>query len=346
MEIKILCHCGTKFKFDWDTQRDGMPSRINCPGCAADVTLEAREIIRQQAGPVSPSPTVLPVGVPIQTSPPPLPVPPPPPAITRIASVPPPPLPRPVQPRLVRADAEDSSKTKLVVVSVLVLVLVVGGFAAWKIGSKVYSGVQAVREMASIVNDAGSAAKEFNLQADDSVILYVNHSNHLEVAQACTEYWKSTLNKNLTVLPEPDDDEGHPGDYPLSPAYHGYVRVMGPLEWPEAQYEGLSKFLSTRLNTLVFEERDVDFSGAFHFGVYDKGERKFHARMDIVGNDFEEKVTVENEAWALQHGFKPGEEGFQAFDIGDADAITKRLGMKLWDEGEDAPKRLVLRETP
>ena len=67
--------------------------------------------------------------------------------------------------------------------------------------------------------------------------------------------------------------------------------------------------------------------------------------MDIVGNDFEEKVTVENETWALQHGFKPGENGFKEFDIGDADAITKRLGMKLWDEGEEVSKRLVLRES-
>jgi hypothetical protein len=125
---------------------------------------------------------------------------------------------------------------------------------------------------------------------------------------------------------------------------------MGPLEWPEAQYEGLAKFLSSRLTTLVIEQRDVDFSGAFHFGVYEKGERKFHARMDVeIGtNDFVEKVTVENEKWALDHGFQPDAEGFQGFDIAAADAITKRLGMKLWDEpeSENPPPTFVLREKP
>jgi len=266
MEIKILCQCGTKFKFEWEPQRDGMPFRINCPGCALDVTLEAREIIRQQSGatpPASPIPSavIVPPPVPVAAMPPPVPA-------ARVVAPPPLVVPRPVVTRAANVDGEDSSRTKLVVVSVLLVVLVIGGYGVWKVGRKVYAGVEAVREMASIVNDAAAAGTEFNLQADDSVILYVNHSNHLEVAQACTEYWKSTINKNLSVIPEPDDDEWHPGDYPLSPAYHGYVRIMGTLEWPEAQYEGLSKFLSTRLNTLVFEERDVDFSGAFHFGVY------------------------------------------------------------------------------
>jgi hypothetical protein len=180
-------------------------------------------------------------------------------------------------------------------------------------------------------------------------MLYVKHPNHLEVAQACTEYWKTSLNKNLALVRESEDDEGQPGDRLLSPAYRGYVRITGPLEWQQAHFEGLAKFLSQRFKTLVFEERDVDFSGAYHFGVYENGERKFHAQMDI-GNNLEEKVTVENEAWAVQHGFKPGAEGFKEFNIGDADEITKRLGMKLWDEPEpdedNPPPQWFLREQP
>jgi hypothetical protein len=337
MEIKLLCHCGSKFKFDWDAARDGMPSRINCPACGLDVTLEAREVIKQLSG-----------TIPTPPPPPPVPVPTAPPPGPRVVAPPPSPVPRTMPERPQAKDGQDSSTTKLVVVIVLVLVLGAGGFFAWIVGSKVYSGVQAVREMASVVNDASAAAMESNLQADDSVVLYIKHANHLEVAQACTEFWQTSRNKNLALVRESDDDEGQLGDHLLEPAYHGYVRITGPLEWPESHFDELAKFLSQRFKTLVFAERDVDFTGAFQFGVYESGERKFHARMDIVGNNFDEQVTVENEAWALQHGFKPGANGFKEFSLNDADEITKRLGMKLWDEPErdNPPPQWILRESP
>jgi len=335
MEIKLLCHCGSKFKFDWDTVRDGVLSRINCPACGVDVTLEAREVIKQLSSFGSPPPPVAP--------------PPPPMAVPPLVAVPaaPPPVQRAVPVRHREKDGQDSRTIKLVVVVVLVLVLVGGGFFAWKVGQKFMAAVDTAQEMAGMTADDSDITTDVNLMADDAVILYVKHASHLEVAQACTEYWKSTMNKNLAVMPEPEDDEWHRGDFPLWPAYNGYVRILGTLDWPESQYEGLAKFLSGRLNTLVFEERDVDFSGEFHFGVYEKGERKFHARMDI-DKDLEEKVTMENEAWAREHGYKPGEGILKEFSLGDADEITKRMGMKLWDEPEsdDPPPRFVLREQP
>jgi len=229
----------------------------------------------------------------------------------------------------------------------LLVVFVVGGFGVWKVGSKMYAAMESAREIAGMADDDSGINADINLTAVDEVILYVKHGNHLEVGQACTDYWQTALRRNLTIVPYSEDDEGQEGDAVLQPAYRGYVRITGPLEWTESHFEGLAKFLSSRLNTLVFEERDVDFTSAFHFGVYENGERRFHAQMDIVGNSFEEKVTVENEAWARQNGFKPGEAGFTEFNLNDADEITKHLGMKLWDEPEtdEPPRHLLLRET-
>jgi hypothetical protein len=57
----------------------------------------------------------------------------------------------------------------------------------------------------------------------------------------------------------------------------------------------------------------------------------------------EEVVTVEGEQWARDHGFKPGEDGFDEFYLGDGDRITQRLGFKLWDK-EEWDRCLVLTE--
>ncbi len=93
--------------------------------------------------------------------------------------------------------------------------------------------------------------------------------------------------------------------------------------------------------------QDVDFSGAYHFGVYDQGVRKFHAQMDvqISQNNVDEIVTTDGNEWAINNGYKPGPDGFKGFDLSDADKITQRLGMKIWDEEEGADvKGLVLKE--
>jgi len=43
-------------------------------------------------------------------------------------------------------------------------------------------------------------------------------------------------------------------------------------------------------------------------------------------------VPTEGNDWALAHGYKPGPAGFKMFSMEDADQITQRLGMKMWDE--------------
>src|SRR5260370_39510114 len=47
MEIKVLCVCGTKYKFDVEPVNQRMPWPVNCPACGADGTAQANEVIQQ-----------------------------------------------------------------------------------------------------------------------------------------------------------------------------------------------------------------------------------------------------------------------------------------------------------
>ena len=58
MEIKILCGCGTKYKFDVEPVNGRMPIRVQCPGCNADGTTDANQIIAQKI-PYAPRPPVV-----------------------------------------------------------------------------------------------------------------------------------------------------------------------------------------------------------------------------------------------------------------------------------------------
>lgn len=76
MELKVLCNCGQKYKFDVDPVNGRMPFAVNCPVCGVDGTPLANQLLAQ--GPLPPSvPSVLRINNP----------PPPPP----MASAPPPP---------------------------------------------------------------------------------------------------------------------------------------------------------------------------------------------------------------------------------------------------------------
>src|SRR5258708_26988352 len=58
MEIKILCGCGTKYKFDVEPVNGRMPIRVQCPSCNADGTTDANQIIAQKI-PYAPRPPVV-----------------------------------------------------------------------------------------------------------------------------------------------------------------------------------------------------------------------------------------------------------------------------------------------
>jgi hypothetical protein len=57
MEIKILCPCGAKFKFQVEPVNGQSPGPVHCPSCGKDSTEETNALIRQQlaAPPAAPS---------------------------------------------------------------------------------------------------------------------------------------------------------------------------------------------------------------------------------------------------------------------------------------------------
>lgn len=55
MEIKIVCDCGQKFKFDAESVDGRMPWEVNCPVCGASGTDKANSVISQQHRDARPS---------------------------------------------------------------------------------------------------------------------------------------------------------------------------------------------------------------------------------------------------------------------------------------------------
>ena len=61
MEVKVQCPCGTRFAFDIEPVYGRMPVRVNCPGCGADGTDLANEMIRQKLAATAAAAAVPPV---------------------------------------------------------------------------------------------------------------------------------------------------------------------------------------------------------------------------------------------------------------------------------------------
>lgn len=345
MEIKVLCACGTKYKFDVEPVNERMPWPVNCPSCGADGTARANEIIRQTvaapppataapvfvaapAVPAAQPPASLRINRPASASaPPPIAAPPP------LASSGTPPPPRTFA-RPQPAPSGTSGAKKALVGGLTFLVVAVVTFKIIRlIGGGIHLA-EAIKEVSDASSDAST--RQWNLSADNQVILYVKHTNSSEIAQACVSYWKDNLHRVLRILP-PEKEAGDPGEYEVLPQLNGYILVVGSIsDWKDPQYEGAAQFLSQKFNTMVFEEKDVDFSGAFVFGVFDQGTNLFHARLNVSAGDEKDTVTVVHPEWAIANGYKPGKDGFDGFDIRNADDLTKKFGMNLWDKGGHA----------
>ncbi len=365
MEIKIVCDCGTKFKFDVEPVHGRMPAPVTCPECGADATSQANSIIQSALGSVASVPAVAPAPTPAPVS-----LPPPtaaPPAgglrINRPAAPPPSasdvPGDGPVQqapaghPRPAFASQSGSGGQKSPVLKVLttILVVVCAVFGAARFGYKWFKRLNIVAQVASAMGEAGvdkgEANRNENLSYEDCAVLFIKHTNHVEVADACKAFWKDKLHRNLAVLNSYQEYENK-GEYELIAAHNGYVRIIGAHEWPVPEHESLAQNLSQKFGTTVFEWRSEHFADTYHFGVYEQGTRKFHAQMDVkfTKGEPEEIVTTEGNDFAIANGYKPGPEGFKEFNVLDADKITQRLGMKLWDEKEDVEvKGMFLKES-
>jgi hypothetical protein len=352
MEIKIVCACGTKFKFEVEPVHARMPMPVNCPGCGANATAQANAIIEANLAGVPGQPparpvTTVPVGLRISppAAPPPVPV-----AAPAGGAVPPPPPP-PMRPRPVPPQKKEPNGVVKMLLGLLVFALV--GYGTYRFVTRWAKRIDFVTKVATAVSDASVDKGESdggakNLWYEKCAMLFVQHSNHLEVAKACQDYWKTKLHKNLLLI-DSEGDFMNPGEYELIPAHNGYVRLIGAHEWPVPAHEGLAQHLSQTFGGRVFEWRSESFADTYHFGVYDAGVRKFHAQMDIkfTGDDAKEIVTTEGNEFAIANGFKPGPEGFKDFHVLEADKITQKLGLKIWDEKEGTEvKVMTLKENP
>lgn len=56
MELKVICQCGQKFKFDVEPVNGRMPFNVNCPVCQADGTAAANAQLAEHFRFVPPSP--------------------------------------------------------------------------------------------------------------------------------------------------------------------------------------------------------------------------------------------------------------------------------------------------
>jgi hypothetical protein len=54
MELKVLCECGQKFKFDVEPVNGRMPFAVNCPVCESDATAPANILIAEQLASAAP----------------------------------------------------------------------------------------------------------------------------------------------------------------------------------------------------------------------------------------------------------------------------------------------------
>jgi hypothetical protein len=353
MEIRVLCHCGTKFKFDVEPVHGRMPTPVSCPACGVDATGQANAVIEQTLRGADEKVVEAP-GAP---APPPPPIPPTGLRINRPSAVEAPeaveaeeavtPATTPLRPK---PRPKKSQRSPVVRVLSACLAVAVLGFGAWRFGSKWYKRISLVVQVASAAGEGSANADKtsgpVNLWYEKCAVLFIKHTNHLEVAEACKDYWKLKLHKNLTLV-NSSQEYTEPGEYELIPAHNGYVRIVGAFEWPIPQHEGLAQHLSQTFGTRVFEWRTETFADTYHFGVYDHGARQFHAQMDIKmsGGEPREIVTTEGNEFAITNGYKPGPEGFKDFQVLEADKITQRLGMNLGDEKEGVEvKTMLLKE--
>ncbi len=232
---------------------------------------------------------------------------------------------------------------KLTSIAVFLIILVgSSGFKWWlrSTRSKRWSSTNTEENYHSAVKKQDKTvpddSDQLSFRADNQTILIVKHTNDLEVANACVEFYRDTLRRKLTLLSTKDAlfESGHFG---VMPPHHDVVEVVGPKSWPRQQAEALTLHLSQRFNTMAVHTWDNQSSGEWLLTACENGEKKFHADMALKGKpaDAEATITTEGNDWATRRGFKPGPDGFKEFDEDDANRLLKRLGIKLWDRKDE-----------
>lgn len=60
MELKLICDCGQKYKFDVEPVNGQMPFAVNCPVCGVDGTPLANQLLTRQLSADAPVPALIP----------------------------------------------------------------------------------------------------------------------------------------------------------------------------------------------------------------------------------------------------------------------------------------------
>jgi hypothetical protein len=333
MELKIICPCGQKYKFDVEPVNGRMPWAVACPVCGVDGTAAAEQQIREWVS-ASPAPAQSPtLGLRV--------------APAHAAAVPVFATPA--------AEAMDSSGgVRTVTIGwknwlwVILALLVIG----YSVGSKWYRRVKtAARAIAAVTADKSEGETgrqyEWTLPSDDGLMILVRATNAVSVGQACIEYQKTKFRRALTLAPT-KSDEAEDGDrFLIRPASSDCVQVDGPMSADEAAakaFMGMAKDLSQALQTMTVAAVMGDDAETGVFGIYEKGQQVFwcEREISIANGDLKETVRTSGDDWATGKGFKPA-DGFAKFTMEDANDLTRRLGFKF--EGQQPPDKLyVLRE--
>jgi hypothetical protein len=68
MELKVLCDCGQKFKFDVEPVNGRMPTTVNCPACQEDATGKANALLAEHFTTADAPAIIAPLPAPAETA--------------------------------------------------------------------------------------------------------------------------------------------------------------------------------------------------------------------------------------------------------------------------------------
>ena len=345
MEIKVVCTCGTKYRFPVEPVNGMLPQSIACPSCGADNTALGNAAIQQQLAEAAPS---QPAGSPGKLR---IKAPSTAPSATAVAD--PPYAPPPIARHRTYAQPARASKgvgAKRVLTSIISGVLVLIGI--WAIYHKIARRVHQAHDI--IVSVAGKddegAHVRWTLLNDNGAQLLVKNSNHTNVAQALAAANVKLLRKPLkTEVEREDGNESEGTKFYVLPAFHDAVAVYGTWDWTEPVQEreavAFAAELSKQLNTIVVMALMGDDADSGIYSVFENGERRFTLKR------WPEFVQREGESWAKEHGYVADPDKLMTEDakevpFNDANELTMKLGIDVSDAPEMPDGTLVLVQKP
>ncbi len=179
---------------------------------------------------------------------------------------------------------------------------------------------------------AAGRSTEWNFKANNQVIIYVQHASAEDVANACAASLQEYLSHKFKVAAQNTTREDGL-QFTVKPEHNGYVQIIGGLNWREGQFEATARNLSDKFQTVVFVEKDARSRKEYLFEAFEQGVKTFLISADAATNPNDPPaLTSDQEEWAMLHGYKPGAKGFAEFGLAEANELTKKCGLQLWDE--------------